>query len=143
MVQSQRMTMFVSTGKLMWFNGKLHARKMQSSKERFPFGFPFGFPFDFPFGFPFGVPFGFPTSNFRNKLAPFSHSGCLQRDFVDRHGSNFQKCSSRAGVVRFCKAPKGTAGTNEAGGQGRRGGTQTRNFEDFWGRKPIGNTPLE
>ena len=29
------------------------------------------------------------------------------------------------------------------GGQGRQGGKGSRNFEDFWGRKPIGNTPLE
>ena len=29
--------MFVFIGKLMWFNGKLHARKTQSSKERLHF----------------------------------------------------------------------------------------------------------
>ena len=37
MVQSQSMTMFVFIGKLRWSNGKWHARKMQSSKERLHF----------------------------------------------------------------------------------------------------------
>ena len=30
----------------------------------------------------------------------------------------------------------------EPGGQGRQGAKKTRNFDDFWGRKPIGNTRL-
>ncbi len=71
---------------------------------RFSMRFPLRFPIRFPIRFPVRFPIRFPIS------------GCLQHDFVDRHGSNFQKCSSRAGVVRFSKAPKGTAATNEAGG---------------------------
>ena len=43
----------------------------------------------------------------------------------------------------FSKAPQTPAGRTGPGGQGRRGGKGTRNFDDFWGRKPIGNTPLE
>ena len=43
----------------------------------------------------------------------------------------------------FSKAPQPPARRTGPGGQGRQGAKKTRNFEDFWGRKPIGNTPLE
>ena len=45
-------------------------------------------------------------------------------------------------MVCFSKAPQRPAGPTEPGGQGRRAGKGTRNFDDFWGRKPIGNTRL-
>ncbi len=42
----------------------------------------------------------------------------------------------------FLRHQKAPAGPTEPGGQGRQGAKKTQNFEDFWGRKPIGNTRL-
>ncbi len=111
----------------------------------FPFGFPFGSPFGspcgFPVGFAFGLPFGFPIleSNWHHSRTLAVCNAILSTGM----GPIFKNVALVREWCVFLRHQNAPLGPTKPGGQGQQGGKRARNFEDFWGRKPIGNTPLE